>query len=155
MTTPRNEQEILKSLDSALDDIKWKGPPSDISHLNSPEHLESFKKLGNQEQVTSERIIYHALQIEKRSGGALRICSIGCEDGSLDKFILQGLKDVTVQYVGLDSDELLVEEAKESLAGVSPNIEVHTVAVAIGRSFSVLTLSACQLSILNVYTCNP
>lgn len=123
MTTVRSEQEVLKSLDCALDNIKWKGPPSDLSHLGSPEHLACFKKLGNQEQVTSQRIITQTQRCVKECGGILRICSIGCEDGKLDRLILEGLKDARVQYVGLDTDEQTVEEASEKLQGVSPNIE--------------------------------
>ena len=123
-------QDILKSLDCALDSIKWKGPPSDLSHLSSPEHLACFKKLGNQEQVTSQRIITQAQYCVKGCGGALpRICSIGCEDGKLDRLILEGMKGVKLQYVGLDTDEQIVDVALEKLQGVSPNIDVKVFAV--------------------------
>lgn len=128
MTMLYSEQEILKSLDTALGMINWKGPPSDISHLSCPQHLASFKILGNQEQVTSERIVLHALKcIEKNE--KIRVCSIGCDNGTLDKLILEGLKAKKVQYVGLDSDEAVVEGAMERLLGVSPNIKVNTLAV--------------------------
>jgi SAM-dependent methyltransferase len=129
MTTSSSYQEILKSLDCALEHVKWKGPPSDLSHLNSPEHLACFSKLGNQEQVTSQRIIAQAKQRAAECGGVLRICSIGCEDGKLDRLILEGLKNMKIEYVGLDTDEQVVEGALEKLQGVSPSIDTNAVAV--------------------------
>ena len=127
------EKEILKKLDNILDSIQWKGPPSDISHLNCPAHLARFKELGDQEEVTSRRLVRHALVHTKRvlgeGGPALRLCSIGCEDGTLDKIILDGLKEIKVDYVGLETDEQVCEAAMEKLAGVSPNISVKTVMV--------------------------
>lgn len=65
----------------------------------------------------------------RKGEGVLRICSIGCEDGQLDRLILEGLDDVKVQYMGLDTDELVVEGALERLQGLSPNIETNAVAV--------------------------
>lgn len=129
MTTLRSKLEILKSLDCILANTEWKGPPSDISHLDSPAHLSHFKKLGNQEQVTSQRIIT-ALKSVKKESKNFRVCSIGCGDGKLDKLILEGCRDTTIiQYVGLDIDEQVVDGAEEILAGISLNIETSTVAV--------------------------
>ena len=122
----QSSEQILKSIDSVLSKMKWKGPPSDVSHLYSPQHLEHFKNLGNQESITSERIIAHALKLNKNT---LRICSIGCEDGTIDRLILEGLTNVNVEYVGLDSDDVAVEEAKEKLKGISPTFKIHTIAV--------------------------
>lgn len=130
MTSSNIAQEILKALDCILANIKWKGPPSDLTHLDSPVHLAAFKKLGNQELVTSQRIITHALRRAKQTGGVLRVCSIGCEDGTLDQLILKGLKDIKVQYVGLDMDEQVLEGAMEKLSGISSNsLQVKTIAV--------------------------
>lgn len=131
--TSNSEQEILKKLDSVLAGIQWKGPPSDISHLNCPSHLASFKELGNHEEVTSHRLITHALGHSQRmvgdDGHTLRVCSVGCEDGTLDKTILEGLKQIKVDYVGLETDEQLCEAAMEKLGGVYPNIGVSTAVV--------------------------
>lgn len=129
MATSSSEQEILQALDCILAGLKWKGPPSDMSHLSSPAHMESFKELGNQEEVTSRRITTHILHLAKQNGGVLRICSIGCEDGSLDQLILNDLKEIRVQYVGLDMDEQMVEGAMEKLSETSPHVEVTTIAV--------------------------
>lgn len=130
MASSSTVQEILKALDCVLADIKWKGPPSDLTHLDSPVHLASFKKLGNQEHVTSQRIITHALHSAKQTGRILRVCSIGCEDGTLDQLILEGLKGIEVQYVGLDMDEQVLEGAMEKLSGITANsIQVKTIAV--------------------------
>lgn len=131
--TSDSEQEILKKLDFVLAGIQWKGPPSDISHLNCPSHLATFKELGNHEEVTSSRLISHALGHAQRVVGdgrpALRVCSIGCEDGTLDMAILEGLKGIQVDYVGLDTDEQVCEAAMEKLAGVFPSISVSTIVV--------------------------
>lgn len=132
--TSNSEQEILKKLDSVLASIQWKGPPSDISHLNCPSHLATFKELGNHEEVTSRRLIAHALGHAQRVvdddvKDVLRICSIGCEDGSLDKNILEGLKEVKVEYMGLETDEQACEAAMEKLGQISPSISVSTAVV--------------------------
>ena len=129
MTSSRSEKDILDCLDSVLAGIKWRGPPSDTSHLSSPAHMTFFKELGNQEKITSQRIVNRALQHAKQVNGFLRVCSIGCEDGTLDRTILEGLKEVKVQYVGLEVDEQACEAAMDKLAGVFPNIEVSTVVV--------------------------
>ena len=131
MATFKSPQEILKSLDSLLAGIKWKGPPSDISHLQSSSHLASFKKLGNQEEITSRRVITQTLMMydEKQVKGSFRVCSIGCEDGSLDRLILDGIKELNVEYVGLDNDEQMVDMALEELRDISPNINITTMEV--------------------------
>ena len=125
-----NEQDILRRLDGVLHTIQWKGPPSDTSHLNNPSHLASFKELGNHEELTSRRIISYALShgqgVLGSNGTTLRICSIGCEDGSLDKVILEGLKERKVEYVGLETDETLCESTTEKLGMISSNIAVNT-----------------------------
>lgn len=123
-------QEILRNIDSILADIKWKGPPSDISHLQTPNHLASFKKLGNQEESTSQRITSHILTHPgSKDGNCFRVCSIGCEDGSLDRAVLNGVKEIKMEYIGLDNDDQLVDVALEQLHDISPQIEVSTLAV--------------------------
>ena len=123
-----NEREILKRLDSVMAGIQWKGPPSDLSHLNSQSHLAAFKELGNQEEVTSSRLIACALRHAEakvvEAGDSLRICSIGCEDGTMDKIILEGLKGIKIDYVVLEGDEQVCESAIEKLTGISPSIAV-------------------------------
>lgn len=152
MTTSRSEQ-VLKSLDHVLSKIQWKGPPSDTSHLNSPQHLACFKKLGNQEQVTSQRILAQALHRAEKNGGTLRICSVGCEDGKLDRLILEGLKSVQVQYVGLDTDELIVEAALDRLQGLSSNIEAKTVAVDYEEVNALTDLAMEQFDLIWMVNC--
>ena len=128
MASSNTSQDILKDLDSILAGIQWKGPPSDLSHLEPS----SLKKIGNQESVTSQRIMTRALKKVKETGGVLRVCSVGCHDGSLDQLILEGLKEYQVQYVGLDGDEQVLEGAMEKLSVVSENnnnIEVKTIVV--------------------------
>ena len=126
MTSYRRKEEILSSLDSILAGIKWKGPPSDTSHLANPVHLASFKTLGNHEEVTSARIIAAALQHAKGVNTTLRVCSFGCEDGALDRIILEGLRDIKVEYLGMEADEQMCEAAMDKLADISPNIKVST-----------------------------
>lgn len=116
------------ALDSVLSEMKWKGPPSDLSHLDSPDHMLAFKRLGNQEQVTSQRIVAHALRSAKQAGGVIRVCSIGCGDGTLDRIILEALKEIKVQYVGLDMDEQVIEGAMETLSDIPPPIELKAIA---------------------------
>ncbi len=123
--TDTTEQAILGDLDRALDGIQWKGPPSDLSHLNDPAHQEAFKKLGNQEDVTSALIKRYALSLES----ALRVCSIGCGDGSLDRKILDGLKDKTITYIGLEADDSVCEVTAEKLNDISPTVTTTTMTV--------------------------
>lgn len=146
-------QDLLKSLDSVLGSIRWKGPPSDLSHLSSPEHVACFKKLGNQEQVTSQRIIAQAQNCVKRCSGSLRICSIGCEDGKLDRLILEGVKGVKVQYVGLDTDEQIVDGALEKLRGISPNIDVNVLAVDYEEAAALKALSLEPFDLIWMVNC--
>ena len=153
MTTLRTKQEILKSLDCILAETKWKGPPSDISHLDSPAHLSNFKKLGNQEQVTSQRIIT-ALRSAKKESKKFRVCSIGCGDGKLDKLILEGCQDTTIiQYVGLDIDEQVVDGAEEILAGTLLNIEISTVAVDYEDLSALKNLALEQFDLIWMVNC--
>ena len=80
--------------------------------------------------MTSQRIIAHTLmQAKKIQNETLRVCSIGCADGMLDRQILQELKHTKVNYVGLDNDEQLVDLALEKLYSISPNIKVSTVTI--------------------------
>lgn len=129
MATDQIEQAILGQLDKALQDVQWKGPPSDLSHLSDPDHQAAFKKVGNQEDVTIHRITSFASSQTPDGSDGLRVCSIGCADGSLDRKILEGLKEKTVTYVGLEIDDTVCEVAAEKLNDISPSVTASTVAV--------------------------
>jgi len=142
--------KILEDLDHILAKSEWKGPPSDMSHLSTPLHLASFKQLGNQEQVISGRIASH---VEKETGNVVRVCSIGCGDGSLDREILQSLKKAEVQYVGLDMDEQVVEEALENLSKLSSNVQAETEAVDYEEEDSLKELSLEPFDVIWMVNC--
>ena len=126
----RSPKVILADLDKALSETKWCGPPSDISHLNDPEHLAKFKELGNFEQVISNWVVGKVKELIRVSGqNEFSICSVGCEDGALDLIILQELsKALPVEkfkYTGINVDEQVCEIAEETLQDVGPNIDVE------------------------------
>ena len=132
MAAAEAEKAILEKLDSVLESIQWKGPPSDISHLNDPDHLDTFKRLSNNEEVISKRISSYLISHGQKvmgAGNTIRVCSIGCQDGSLDRNILAELGKRQIEYVGLESDEDLCESASEKLGSISSNISVSTTAV--------------------------
>ena len=88
----RSPKDILADLDKELAEFKWCGPPSDLSHLQDPNHLSEFKQLGDFEQVISQWVFEKVKDlIQKRGLSKFQICSIGCEDASLDLVILQKL----------------------------------------------------------------
>ena len=121
--------KTLNELDGVLSRTKWCGPPSDMTHLSDPHHLEAFKHLGNSERVISQTIVKKAKElIESSSLKEFRICSVGCEDGSLDKVVLEELSKtcplVEFHYIGVEMDEQVCEAAEDKLTDVSSN--VHT-----------------------------
>ena len=131
----RVSDDILKHLDHLLKDTPWKGPPSDLSHLGDPEHLEAFKRLGNYERAISKWIVDGAKQLVasmKPIAKMFRVCSIGCGDGSFDSLVLKELAKMyptmAFQYVGVDLDERVCEIAEEQAEGIAPNITAETVA---------------------------
>ena len=102
----------LQRLDKLLGDNPWKGPPSDLSHLCEPEQVESFKALGDHEEViskwitdTAERVLTEVVEPLKENGvqelaeedvdaaasAEFRFCSIGCADGTLDERVMRAL----------------------------------------------------------------
>lgn len=131
----RSSDDILKELGLLLKETPWKGPPSDLSHLGNPEHLEAFKQLGNYEKAISKWIVDRAkllLESIKPVTKMFRICSIGCGDGSFDILILRDLAksypSMAFQYMGVDLDERMCEIAEEQAEGIAPNITAETVA---------------------------
>jgi len=132
MAAAETEKAILEELDSILQSTQWKGPPSDISHLNNPDHLATFKKLSNSEEVISQRISTYLIAHGQKvlgTGGTVRVCSIGCQDGALDQSILEGVGKTQVEYVGLEPDEDLCDAASEKLTSAFPNVSISTKAV--------------------------
>lgn len=125
----RNSESILKDLDKILEGSPWKGPPSDLSHLSDPDHLESLKKLGNYEEVVSKWIAEKASKLINST--EFHICSIGCADGALDSLILSqlatGSPRVAFQYVGIDIDEQVCEVAEDRLSALAPNVKAKAV----------------------------
>ena len=126
MSTPA---QILSAIDGVLSNTKWRGPPSDMTHLHDPQHLEVFKHLGNSESVISQRIVDKAQAlIESSSPKEFRICSVGCEDGSLDKVVLDKLSktnpSIKFYYTGIETDEQVCEAAEERLSEIASNIQV-------------------------------
>ena len=133
----KSASSILGDLDKELGQIKWRGPPSDMSHLGDIDHIENFKKLGNYEHVISKWIVSKAMELvdsQPTSGPAtaFRICSIGCEDGTLDQIILQSLGQALpttqIHYTGIEMDDQVCELAEEKLSDLAPNIHIQIVA---------------------------
>ena len=124
--------QTLSELDGVLSNTKWHGPPSDMTHLHDPKHLEVFKHLGNSESVISQRIVEKAKAlIESSSPKELRICSVGCEDGSLDKVVLDELSkaypSIKFHYTGIEMDEQVAEAAEDRLTETASNVQVEFV----------------------------
>ena len=127
MSTPA---QTLSELDGVLSNTKWHGPPSDMTHLHDPQHLDVFKHLGNSESVISQRIVDKAKAlIESSSPKEFRICSVGCEDGSLDKVVLDELSkaypSVKFHYTGIETDEQVCETAEDKLTETASNVQVE------------------------------
>ena len=125
--------QTLSELDGVLSQTKWLGPPSDMSHLHDPQHLETFKHLGNSEDVISQRIVEKAKALIGSAGGSkeFRICSVGCEDGSLDKLFLSQLSkcfpSIRFHYTGIEMDEQVCDAAEDKLTGIATNVEVELI----------------------------
>ena len=125
--------QALSELDGVLSQTKWHGPPSDMTHLQDSQHLEAFKHLGNSEVVISQRIVEKAKALIESSGSKeFRICSVGCEDGSLDRVVLGELSkahpSVKILYTGIEIDEQVCDVAEERLNDVASNVKVEIVA---------------------------
>lgn len=121
---------ILKQLDTLLAQNEWKGPPSDLSHLSDPAHLENFQRLANYEQTISNWMAKKMSQlIEAKSTSALRICSIGCGDGTFDTLLLEEISinhpDLSIHYVGINADEQMHELAEEKMHSIGGRITVE------------------------------
>ncbi len=128
----RGPESILKQLDKILAETVWKGPPSDLSHLADPDHLENFKKLGNHEQTISKWIVKKAGQLIKaKSMSVLQVCSIGCADGIFDALFLEEISrnhpSVSIHYVGINADEQVCEAAEEQMGTIGENVTVELV----------------------------
>lgn len=150
----RNARSVLKDLDKALQQVNWKGVPSDISHLCDPDHMEAFKKLGNNESVISSWIVQ---EVTTRINSALeyKICSLGCQDGKLDQMVLSKLAKnhpkVKFQYTGIEADEQVCETLEEQLTGSIPNVETTIVTLDydeitkddISEQFDLILMASC------------
>ena len=126
--------QTLGELDGVLGQTKWLGPPSDMTHLHEQQHLDEFKHLGNSETIISQKIIEKAKLIIEASGSSqeFRICSVGCEDGSLDRILLSELSkafpSIKLHYTGVEVDEQVCDAAEDKLTGVATNVEIEMVA---------------------------
>ncbi len=128
----RSAKDILQQLDKALAESCWKGPPSDLSHLSEPDHLEDFKQLANYEQTISKCISEKASQlVEAKSLNTLRVCSIGCADGTFDTLCLEDISrkhpTLCIHYVGINADEQMHELAEETVHMIGGNITAELV----------------------------
>ena len=125
--------QTLSELDGVLRQTKWLGPPSDMSHLHDPQHLEAFKHLGNSEVVISQKIVEKAKVLIESAEDLkdFRICSVGCEDGSLDKLVLselsKGFSSITFHYMDIEMDEQVCDTAEANLSSVATNVKVEFV----------------------------
>ena len=126
--------QILSQLDGVLGKTKWLGPPSDMTHLHDAKHLEAFKHLGNSEAVISQKILEKAKVLIGSTCATkeFRICSVGCEDGSLDRLLLSELSkafpSIKFHYTGIEVDEQACDVAEDRLKGVASNVDIEMVA---------------------------
>lgn len=64
----------------------------------------------------------------KEKAKALRICSLGCGNGNLDKSVLDEIMskhpDVIIEYVGVEISEFVCNEAKKLLRFPSSRVKV-------------------------------
>ena len=138
-------QELLAELDRLLEETSWKGPPSDLTHLTAnPEHLQLFQQqvLGGGHQESMARCLAgqlgKALETEGTEG-PLRLCSVGCGDGKLDRKTLAELlashPGLAVEYVGVGLCEQSCEEVEGEVGGVGERVKVRAVA----RDYSELS----------------
>ena len=139
----QSPQDILSALDKELAKFKWCGPPSDLSHLQDPNHLSVFKQLGDFEQVISQWVFEKVKGLIQKHGlTEFQFCSVGCEDASLDLVILQklakALPDMKFKYTGINGDEC--EVAEETLSELGPNFQVELVV----RDYEELTKDGLQ-----------
>ena len=102
-----------------------------MTHLHDPQHFETFKHLGNSETVISQKIVEKAKLLIDSIGTTkeFRICSVGCEDGSLDKLVLTELSkafpSIKFHYTGIEADEQVCEVAEDRLEDVANNVEIE------------------------------
>ncbi len=116
----RLPKDVLTDLDKELADMKWCGPPSDLSHLHDPDHLSVFKELGNFDEIISQWIVNRiATLVSKQGEQEFQICSIGCEDATMDSIVLRklskALPDKKFKYTGIAADEQAFEIVEETL----------------------------------------
>ena len=125
--------QALSELDGVLGQTKWLGPPSDMTHLHDPKHHEAFKSLSNSEAIISQRIVDKAKALIESpvASKEFRICSIGCEEGSLDQIVLSELSkafpSVKFHYTGIEMDEQVCDVAEDKLTNMASNVEVEVV----------------------------
>ena len=133
----KSPQVILDELDRLLEETSWKGPPSDLSYLADPAHLQAFQEavLGGAYHNTMAQWILK--QVEQSLGalgekGTFRVCSVGCGDGTLDKEIIGGLAaahpGLAIEYVGVGLCEQGCEEVEGEMEDVGENVVVQVVA---------------------------
>ena len=129
--------DILVDIDELLKESSWKGPPSDLSHLADPDHLQEFSEMvlgGEQDKKTMEWILKQVEQSMKVALGktSFQVCSVGCGDGALDKQVLEELAaahpTTEIQYVGVGLCEQGCEEVEAKMEGLAGNVMVQVVA---------------------------
>lgn len=133
----REPHIILAHLDQLLKETSWKGPPSDLSHLADPQHLQEFKEVvlgGAYDKTVPDWVLKEVRKTVElaQDKSSFRICSVGCGDGSLDKQILTELAvsnpSLEIQYVGVGLCEQGCEEVEGELEGLAENVIVQVVA---------------------------
>ena len=126
-----SSERILYELKSLL-----KGLPDqpvaygDMDDVDYIEQFTAYANIARDEQKSLDKYLVNMIckRLKKGSQELLRVCSVGCADGMMDKVPLTEVSgkypDVIIEYVGIEINPESCSRAKKNLSGLPYNVTI-------------------------------